>query len=324
MYSWVGHLNKQLSPEYSGMEKREIMSAKKATKTDCDIITPFRVANGKRFRLKSIKPGFAKGLDQKDEKEVRKILAQSVQQISELQEKLHTTGKFGILLIFQGMDTSGKDGAIKHVMSGINPQGCQTFSFKAPSAEELTHDPLWRCTINLPGRGKVAIFNRSYYEETLVVRVHPELLQKQGLPEISDDIWEERFEDFRSFERYLRRSGIIVCKFFLHVSKNEQKKRLLDRLNTPEKTWKFSAADLKERKFWDDYQKAYEDMIRNTATKNAPWYVIPANKRWFARAVVASVVVDAMKKLDLKHPTVDKLRKKELAAARKALLSEQS
>ena len=287
-----------------------------------DLITPFRITKGKRFKLKSIKPGFAKGLNQKSEREVRKVLADTVQQIAELQEKLHTAGKFGILLIFQGMDTSGKDGAIKHVMSGINPQGCQTFSFKAPSAEELAHDPLWRCTINLPGRGKIAIFNRSYYEETLVVRVHPELLQKQGLPEISENIWEERFEDFRSFERYLRRNGIIVCKFFLHVSKNEQKKRLLARLDTPDKNWKFSSADLKERAFWDKYQKAYEDMIRNTATKDAPWYVIPANKRWFARAVVASVVVEAMSKLDLKLPAVDKMRKKELEDARKALLSE--
>jgi PPK2 family polyphosphate:nucleotide phosphotransferase len=220
------------------------------------------------------------------------------------------------------MDAAGKDGAIKHVMSGINPQGCQVYSFKAPTSEDLDHDFLWRCMRCLPERGRIGIFNRSYYEETLVVRVHPEFLEKQKLPSelITKDIWEERFRQIRECERYLTHNGILIRKFFLHVSKQEQKKRFLERLENPQKNWKFSANDAKEREFWDDYMKAYEDMIQNTATKDSPWYVVPADNKWFTRVVVAAAVIDALDGLDLEYPKVDKEKRKELAAAKRALL----
>ena len=214
---------------------------------------------------------------------------------------LYAQDRWAVLLIFQAMDAAGKDGAIKHVMSGVNPQGCQVYSFKAPTAEDLDHDFLWRCMKRLPERGRIGIFNRSYYEETLVVRVHPEFLAKQKLPPelVTKDIWKERFQDIRSFERYLTRNGVVIRKFFLHVSKKEQKKRFLERLEEPEKNWKFSANDAKEREHWDDYMEAYEDMIRNTATKDAPWYVVPADNKWFTRVVVAAAVIDALASLDL-------------------------
>ena len=230
-----------------------------------------------------------------------------VEALAELQDKLYAQDRWAVLLIFQAMDAAGKDGAIKHVMSGVNPQGCQVYSFKAPSAEDLDHDYLWRCMKCLPERGRIGIFNRSYYEETLVVRVHPEFLEKQKLPPelVTKDIWKERFEDIRSFERYLTRNGVVIRKFFLHVSKKEQKKRFLERLENPEKNWKFSANDVKERGFWDDYMEAYEDMIRNTATKEAPWYVVPADNKWFTRVVVAAAVIDALDSLDLQYPKVE-------------------
>ena len=219
---------------------------------------------------------------------------------------LYAQDNWAVLLIFQAMDAAGKDGAIKHVMSGVNPQGCQVFSFKAPSSEDLDHDYLWRCIKCLPERGRIGIFNRSYYEETLVVRVHPEFLEQQKLPPelITKDIWKERFQDIRSFERYLTRNGVVIRKFFLHVSKKEQKKRFLERIEEPEKNWKFSANDAKEREYWDDYMEAYEDMIRNTATKEAPWYVVPADNKWFTRVVVAAAVIDALASLNLKYPKV--------------------
>jgi len=219
------------------------------------------------------------------------------------------------------MDAAGKDGAIKHVMSGINPQGCQVFSFKAPTSDDLDHDYLWRCLKHLPERGRIGIFNRSYYEETLIVRVHPEFLAKQKLPTelVTKNIWQERFQDIRAFERYLSRNGILVRKFFLHVSKKEQKRRFLSRVDNPEKNWKFSATDMSERGFWGDYQKAYEDMIQNTATKKAPWYVVPADNKWFTRVVVAAAVIDALASLNLAYPKVTKAQLKELAAARVAL-----
>jgi PPK2 family polyphosphate:nucleotide phosphotransferase len=221
------------------------------------------------------------------------------------------------------MDAAGKDGAIKHVMSGVNPQGCQVFSFKAPSSEDLDHDYLWRCMKCLPERGRIGIFNRSYYEETLAVRVHPEFLASQKLPPrlVTKDIWKQRFEDIRAFEQYLARNGVVVLKFFLHVSKKEQKKRFLERLENPEKNWKFSANDAKEREFWNDYMDAYEDTIRNTATKHAPWYVVPADNKWFTRVVVAAAVISALDALDLAYPEVGKEQQAELAAAKKVLLA---
>jgi PPK2 family polyphosphate:nucleotide phosphotransferase len=225
--------------------------------------------------------------------------------------------------MFQAMDAAGKDGAIKHVMSGINPQGCQVYSFKAPSPEDLDHDFLWRCIKCLPERGRIGIFNRSYYEETLVVRVHRQFLEKQKLPPelVTKDIWKERFQDIRSFERYLTRNGVVIRKFFLHVSNKEQKKRFLERIEEPEKNWKFSANDAKERGYWDDYMEAYEDMIQNTATKEAPWYVVPADNKWFTRVVVAAAVIDALADLNLHYPKVGDEKLKELAAAKKALLA---
>ena len=244
--------------------------------------------------------------------------------LAQLQERLYAQDRWAILLIFQAMDAAGKDGAIKHVMSGVNPQGCQVHSFKAPSDEELDHDYLWRCLKALPERGRIGIFNRSYYEEVLVVRVHKALLERQKLPPslITKSIWDERYEDIRNVERYLVRNGVLIRKFFLHVSKKEQKKRFLERLDNPDKNWKFSMADAKERAYWDDYQEAYEDMIRATASKQAPWYVVPADNKWFTRVVVAAAIIDALGSLDLKFPVVDDEKKKELAAARLALEQE--
>jgi PPK2 family polyphosphate:nucleotide phosphotransferase len=235
---------------------------------------------------------------------------------------LYAQDRWAVLLICQAMDAAGKDSAIKHVMSGVNPQGCQVFSFKAPSSVDLDHDFLWRCMICLPERGRIGIFNRSYYEETLVVRVHPELLAKQKLPPelVTKDIWNERFQDIRSFERYLGRNGVAIRKFFLHVSKKEQKKRFLARIEEPEKNWKFSANDAKEREHWDDYMEAYEEMIRSTATKAAPWYVVPADNKWFTRVVVGSAVIEALSSLDLKYPEVSQEKLRELAGAKRALL----
>jgi PPK2 family polyphosphate:nucleotide phosphotransferase len=244
--------------------------------------------------------------------------------LAKLQDKLYAQDRWTVLLIFQAMDAAGKDGAIKHVMSGINPQGCQVVSFKAPSSEELDHDFLWRCAKQLPERGRIGIFNRSYYEEVLVVRVHPELLQQEKLPPelLSKDIWDKRFRDIRAWERYLEDNGVVVRKFFLHVSRAEQKRRFLERIENPAKNWKFSATDAQERRYWKDYMRAYEDMIRNTATKRSPWYVVPADNKWFTRIVVASAVIDTLDSLDLRYPKVSKEKRAELARIRKALLAE--
>jgi PPK2 family polyphosphate:nucleotide phosphotransferase len=246
-----------------------------------------------------------------------------VQTLAELQDKLYAQDKWAVLLIFQAMDAAGKDGAIKHVMSGINPQGCQVHSFKSPSAEELDHDFLWRTNCRLPERGRIGIFNRSYYEEVLVVRVHPEFLERQKLPPklVTKKVWEERYEDINAYERYLARNGFVIRKFFLNVSKGEQKKRFLERLDNPSKNWKFSLADAQERGFWDGYMAAYDDMIRATSTSHAPWCVVPADNKWFTRLVVAATVIDALEQLDLAFPKVDKAKRNELAAARKALLA---
>jgi PPK2 family polyphosphate:nucleotide phosphotransferase len=285
---------------------------------------PFRITNGKKFRLKDHDPGDTLDFTDKDKPRAKEALATGVQALSELQDKLYAQDQWAVLLIFQAMDAAGKDGVIKHVMSGVNPQGCEVHSFKAPTSEELDHDYLWRCSKRVPERGRIGIFNRSYYEEVLVVRVHPQILQKQKVPRelLTKRIWDERHEDIKSFERYLGRNGVLVRKFFLNVSKEEQKKRFLERIDNPEKNWKFSTTDSHERKFWNDYQRAYEDMIRATATEEAPWYVVPADHKWFSRLVVAAAVIDAMASLDLAYPKVDAAQLKELAAAKEELLTE--
>jgi PPK2 family polyphosphate:nucleotide phosphotransferase len=281
---------------------------------------PFRVTDSS-FRLKDIDPGDTLDFTSEDKPRAKEALAMGVTLLGELQDMLYAQDRWAVLLIFQGMDAAGKDSAIKHVMSGVNPQGCQVYSFKAPSNEELDHDFMWRCIIRLPERGRIGIFNRSYYEETLVVRVHREFLEKQKLPPelVTKHIWEERFQDIRHFERYLTRNGVAIRKFFLHVSKEEQKKRFLERIEEPKKRWKFSADDIKEREYWNDYMEAYEDMIQNTATKQAPWYVVPADNKWFTRLIVAAAVIEALASLDLHYPELSKEKLKELAAAKKAL-----
>src|SRR5574341_541135 len=294
---------------------------KKLIKKARKLAKPFRVTDD-RFRLKDIDPGDTLDLTSEDKPRAKEALAMGIQALAGLQDMLYAQDRWAVLLIFQAMDAAGKDGTIKHVMSGVNPQGCQVFSFKAPTSQELDHDYLWRCVQCLPERGRIGIFNRSYYEETLVVRVHPELLAKQKLPPdlITKNLWEERFQDIRSFERYLTRNGVAVRKFFLHLSRKEQKRRFLERLETPEKNWKFSANDAKERDYWYAYMDVYEDMIRNTATKEAPWYVVPADNKWFTRVVVAAAVIDALASLDLKYPVVGQEKLKELAAAKRLLL----
>ena len=279
----------------------------------------FRIDDGKKFRLKDVDPADTGHWKSKEHAEA--VLAEGIVRTAELQDKLYAQDNWSLLLIFQALDAAGKDGAVKHVMSGVNPQGCQVHSFKAPTDEELQHDFLWRTTRDLPERGHIGIFNRSYYEEVLIVRVHPEILKSEKTPPslVGKDIWDERFEDIRCFERHMARNGTVIRKFFLHLSKKEQKKRFLARLDEPEKNWKFSASDIHERKYWDDYQDAFEDMIRNTATKHAPWYVVPADNKWFTRLVISTVIVDALESLDLAYPKVDEAKLKELRAARKLL-----
>src|SRR5438477_1599830 len=300
------------------------MKTKKIIKTAHELAKPFRVSKGKNFRLKDIDPDDTLEFTEKaDKPRAKETLAMGVTALAELQDKLYAQDKWAVLLIFQAMDAAGKDGAIKHVMSGVNPQGCQVYSFKSPSAEDLDHDYLWRCMKHLPNRGHIGIFNRSYYEQVLVVRVHPDFLAKQKLPPklVGKKIWEHRFEDIRNFEQYLARNSIVVRKFFLYISKKEQKQRFLDRIDDPLKNWKFSSNDASERDFWDDYMQAYEEMIQETATKDAPWYVVPADNKWFTRVVVAAAVIDTLASLDLAYPKVDEGKLKELAAAKKKLLS---
>jgi PPK2 family polyphosphate:nucleotide phosphotransferase len=297
------------------------MKTKALIRESADLAKPYRVFKGDNFRLKDFDPEDTNGM--KDKKQAKEILEHSRDLLSEFQEKLYAQDRWALLIIFQAMDAAGKDGAVKHVMSGINPQGCDVTSFKAPSKEELDHEYLWRAHRAVPQRGKIGIFNRSYYEEVLVVRVHQDLLNAQQLPKelINKHIWEERYEDINNFEKYLGRNGIIVMKFFLHLSKSEQKKRFLERLEMPEKNWKFSMADVKERSYWKDYQQAYEEMIQNTATKHAPWHVIPADNKWFTRLAVAGAIIEKLHSLDLQFPEVDDDKKKELAQVRKALLA---
>ncbi len=288
---------------------------------------PYRIDHGKKFRLKDFDPGDtgeqnSKGRQSEDHAE--ELLARGIADLAELQDKLYAQDRWGVLVIFQGMDAAGKDGLVKHVMSGLNPEGCQVYSFKTPSDEELNHDYLWRSMQRIPERGRIGIFNRSYYEEVLVVRVHKEIFAKERIPAdlVTKDIWKDRYQDMNAFERYLDRNGILVRKFFLNLSQKEQKQRFLDRLDQPNKNWKLSPSDVGERQYWDDYMTAYEEMIASTATKHAPWYVVPADNKWFTRVVVAAAIVEALEDLNLAYPKVDAAKRKELKAAKALLLGE--
>jgi PPK2 family polyphosphate:nucleotide phosphotransferase len=286
------------------------------------LVKPYRIEDGKKFKLKDYDPADTGHFRSKEH--AKKMLLDGVASMADLQDKLYAQDRWAVLLIFQGIDAAGKDGAVKHVMSGVNPQGCQVYSFKAPSAEELNHDYFWRTMQRIPERGHIGIFNRSYYEEVLVVRVHPDLFAKEKIPPslISSDIWKDRYHDINAFEHYLARNGVVVRKFFLNLSKAEQKRRFLDRLDQPEKNWKFSAADAKERECWDDYQEAFEDMIVHTSTRRAPWYVVPADNKWFTRLVVAGAIVDTIEGLKVAYPKLDRTQRRELETARKLLQSE--
>jgi PPK2 family polyphosphate:nucleotide phosphotransferase len=286
------------------------------------VVDRYRVTDGKNFKLKNYDPEDTASFKSSEKEEAQQILANGIHWLAELQDKLYAQDKHAVLLIFQAMDAAGKDGTIKHVMSGVNPQGCQVYSFKQPTAEELDHDYLWRYMRCMPERGRIGIFNRSYYEEVLVVRVHENILKSQKLPDnlITKNIWKQRLEDIANYEKYLEHNGVTVLKFFLNVSKKEQKHRFLDRLEKPDKNWKFSSNDATERKFWNDYQRAFEDAIKHTATKQAPWYVVPADNKWFTRMVVAAAIVERLEQMDLAYPSLDKAKLAELAAAKKILL----
>jgi PPK2 family polyphosphate:nucleotide phosphotransferase len=293
---------------------------KKLIKNARRLARRYRVT-GRGFRLKDVDPGDTLSFSADDKARAKQSLQQGVQALAALQDRLYAQDRWALLLIFQAMDAAGKDGAIKHVMSGVNPQGCQVYAFKAPSNEELDHDYLWRCAKCLPERGRIGIFNRSYYEETLVVRVHPQILERQHLPPelLGRSIWKQRYKEIRNFEQYLTGNGIAIRKFFLHVSRGEQRKRFLERIDDPAKNWKFSAADAQERRYWHEYMAAYEDTIRETATPEAPWYVVPADNKWFTRLVVAAAVVEALDSLDIHYPRVTRAQRKQLAAARTEL-----
>jgi PPK2 family polyphosphate:nucleotide phosphotransferase len=310
-------IREQSSPSHTSMKTSQLIQLSKKH------AHPYRVTDGKKFWLTDVDPGDTGELRSEDKARAKDALKIGVEALAELQSILYAQDRWSVLVIFQAMDAAGKDSAIKHVMSGVNPQGCQVTSFKTPSSDDLDHDYLWRCVKALPERGRIGIFNRSYYEETLVVRVHPELLSREKLPDecVTKDIWDARFEDIRSFERYLTRNGTVIRKFFLHVSQEEQKKRFLARLDNPEKNWKFSASDVKERGFWDQYMEAYEETVRQTASEDAPWYVVPADNKWFTRVVVAAALIDTLDSLNLQYPTVSAEKRAELAEAKKALLA---
>jgi PPK2 family polyphosphate:nucleotide phosphotransferase len=284
----------------------------------------YRIERGKDFRLKDIDPGDTAGYKSESKREAQLLLKEGVETLAKLQDRLYAEDRWALLVIIQAMDAAGKDSTIKHVMSGVNPQGVQVYSFKAPSPEDLDHDYMWRCARSLPERGRIGMFNRSYYEEVLVVRVHPELLKAEKIPDelMTKHIFRDRYEDISAFERYLTRNGIGVCKFFLHVSKEEQKKRFLERLENPEKNWKFSEDDIKERDYWDDYMDAYEKMIQNTSAKDAPWYVVPADNKWFTRLVVAAAIGDQLLKMNPTYPKVSKEAMARLEEAKKRLEAE--
>jgi PPK2 family polyphosphate:nucleotide phosphotransferase len=297
------------------------MKLSRILKTARAVSDPFKVTDGDKFDLDDHDPGNTLEFTHEDKPRAKEALATGVEALALLQDILYAQDRWGVLVIFQAMDAAGKDGAIKHVMSGVNPQGCQVFSFKSPSAEELDHDFMWRCMKCMPERGRIGIFNRSYYEEVLVVRVHEELMKKQKLPRslMNGKVFKERYEDIAAIERYLARNGIAVCKFFLNVSRKEQGKRFMERLDNPDKNWKFSASDAREREYWDDYMKAYETMIRRTAAPHAPWYVVPADNKWFTRVVVAAAIIDLLGGLGLAYPKVDEEKRKELESARQIL-----
>jgi PPK2 family polyphosphate:nucleotide phosphotransferase len=301
--------------ELKSLNKKELLQRAK------EFSDQYCVGNGNGFKLID-RPTLV--LEEQEKSVVKSTLKMGVKALAAMQDILYAQDKWSVLLIFQAMDAAGKDGAIKHVMSGINPQGCQVSSFKAPSSEELDHDFLWRCQKHLPERGRIGIFNRSYYEEVLVVRVHEQILKSQKLPEklVTKNIWENRFEDIRNFEKYLNRNGTVVIKFFLNVSKDEQKKRFIERVDNPDKNWKFSAADAKERGYWDDYMHAYEELIKNTTTEKSPWYVIPADNKSYARIAIASAIIHALDEMDLEYPKVSQEKVAELNAVKQALLNE--
>lgn len=284
-------------------------------------IWPYVIKSGKHFRLKDYHPEDTHHLKSEEKPEVQEYLELSVNLLGDLQDVLYAQANWGLLVILQAMDAAGKDGTIKHVMSGVNPQGVDVYPFKVPSSDELAHTFLWRTACCGPPRGKIAIFNRSYYEEVLVVKVHPEFLDKQRIPDSlrGQHLWKGRYEDITAFERHLTRNGIAICKFFLHVSKKEQKKRFLERLDNPEKNWKFSDADVRERKYWDEYQDAYEKMIQNTATEYAPWVIVPADNKWFSRLLVVATIVDTLGSLDLEYPKLTASQRAALKEARKQL-----
>jgi PPK2 family polyphosphate:nucleotide phosphotransferase len=316
--------NPETVPENSKMAEMNQLNSKELIARAKKLSKKYRVTSDKKFKLKDYPTSISTDLG-KDEKTVsEEILQMGVQELTEMQDKLYAQDKWSLLVIFQAMDAAGKDGAIKHVMSGINPQGCEVTSFKSPSAEELDHDYLWRCMKHLPERGRIGIFNRSYYEEVLAVRVHESFLQAQKLPKklITENIWEDRFNDIRNFESYLNNNGILVVKIFLNVSKKEQKKRFLERLDKPEKNWKFSKADLAERKFWKQYMAAYEDLIKNTASEKSPWYVVPADNKKYARIVVAAAILHALDSMKLAYPQVSEEQRAELQRLKQELLAE--
>ena len=298
-------------------KKERIQRAKKFSKKFC-------ITDGRNFKLKNYDPDDDGGLGEEDKPLAKEALQLGVEALAAMQDILYAQDRWSVLLVFQAMDAAGKDGAIKHVMSGINPQGCQVSSFKAPTSEDLDHDYMWRCMKHLPERGRIGIFNRSYYEEVLVVRVHEQLLLNQKLPAelVTKDIWDDRLKDIRNFENYLGRNGTLVCKFFLNVSAKEQKKRFIERIDNPEKNWKFSASDAKERKYWKEYMDTYEALIKHTATKNAPWYVVPANNKAFARIVVASAIINTLDSVGLEYPKVSKEKLAELAKIKEELMAE--
>jgi PPK2 family polyphosphate:nucleotide phosphotransferase len=300
------------------------MELNKVIKAARQLAKSYAVTGNGKFRLKDFDPGDTGALHQQYKPRAKQALQTGIEGLAELQSMLYAQGRWSLLLIFQAMDAAGKDGAIKHVMSGVNPQGCQVVSFKAPSAEELDHDYLWRCSRKLPERGRIGIFNRSYYEEVLVVRVHQQLLESQKLPpeRMGKHIWKERFRDIRAYERYLDSNGVIVRKIFLNVSHAEQKRRFLERIDNPEKNWKFSAADARERTCWDDYMKTYEEAIRNTSTPECPWFVVPADNKWYTRIVVAAIVIETLASLGLSYPKVSQAKREELAAVRRTLTRE--
>jgi PPK2 family polyphosphate:nucleotide phosphotransferase len=300
------------------------MNLKKFAEIAHEHCDPYKITKGEDFKLKHFEPGDTGKLKEEDKQKAKDALAKGIKALASYQDMLYAQDQYSLLLIFQAMDAAGKDGAIKHVMSGINPQGCQVASFKSPTPIDLDHDYLWRCNLQLPERGRIGIFNRSYYEELLVVKVHPEFLKGQKIPKslMDDDLWKNRYKDIRNYEKYLANNGTVILKFFLNLSKEEQKARFLERIENSDKNWKFSANDSKERAHWDDYMKAYEEAIQNTATKHAPWYVVPADNKWYSRIIVAAAVIDALASMNLAYPKVGKEKLAELEEARKILESE--